>query len=127
MTESTAEEAIDTITLPECIDSASATSVEKSLLETLRPGARVIADGHAVTYLSAAGVRVFATVLHRAKERGAQIVFCRFAGPAADCLLVSGFAKLVDVAGSVEEAAIRLRPVLDPGLSERLHPRGAAG
>ena len=35
----------------------------------------------------------------------ARIVFCRFSGPAADCLLVSGFSQLFDVADSVEEAA----------------------
>ena len=82
------------------------------MLGALRPHARVIVDGSAVIYMSAAGVRVMAVVLHRAVERSARIVFCSFSGPAADCLLVSGFSQLLDVAESTEEAVLRLRPKL---------------
>ena len=41
-------------------------SVEVMLVAALRPGARVIVDGSQVTYMSAAGVRTFASVLHKA-------------------------------------------------------------
>ena len=71
----------------------------------MRPGAGVIVDGSEVTYMSAAGVRVFARALHRAEELGARIAFCRFTGAAADCLLVSGFTQLFEVVDSVEEAS----------------------
>lgn len=118
---------IATVKLPDCIDSMTALSVEKEILEKVYLGARVIVDGSGVTYMGAAGVRALATVLHRAEEAHAQIVFCRFSGPAADCLLVSGFSRLLEVADSIEEATVRLHPgrVAEPG--ERLHARGMAG
>jgi ceramide glucosyltransferase len=117
---------IATVKLPDCVDSMTALSVEKSILEQVHPGARVIVDGRDVTYMGAAGVRALATVLHRAEEAQAQIVFCRFSGPAADCLLVSGFSRLLEVADSIEEATARLQPGRSaPG--ERLHQRHAAG
>ena len=118
---------IATVKLPDCIDSITALSVEKKILEKVYMGARVIVDGSDVTYMGAAGVRALATVLHRAEETQAQIVFCRFNGPAADCLLVSGFSRLLEVADSVEEATLRLQPGRMPERGERLHARGAAG
>lgn len=127
MTMSNAMEDIATVMLPERVDSATSSSVEASMLAALHPGARVIVDGSAVTYMSAAGVRVLASTLHRAEELGTRIVFCRFAGAAADCLLVSGFTLLFDVAGSVEEAVERLRPNHAEGPEDRLHRRGSAG
>jgi anti-anti-sigma factor len=119
--------AVATVVLPERVDSATASSVETLLTSALRPGARVIVDGSEVVYMSAAGVRTFATVLHRAEELEARIVFCRFSGPAADCLLVSGFSELFDVADTVAEAASRLgmKPADKP--DDRLHRRAAAG
>ena len=95
----------------------------------LRPDARVIVDGSAVTYMSAAGVRALAIVLHRAAELSARIVFCSFSGPAADCLLVSGFSQLFDVADSTEQALARLAPKVagGSGSADRLHPHGATG
>ncbi len=97
------------------------------MLNAVRRSALVIVDGSEVTYMSAAGVRALATVLHRAEEQKARIVFCRFSGPAADCLVVSGFSKLLDVADSVEEATARLRPKLAAGPADRLHPRRTTG
>ncbi|MEI6205074.1 MAG: STAS domain-containing protein, partial [Enhydrobacter sp.] len=91
------------------------------------PGGRLIVDGVEVTYMGAAGVRALAGILHHAQTAGARIVFCRFAGPAADCLVVSGFSRLLDVAESVEEATVRLQSGLLAEPVERLHPRGATG
>lgn len=102
-------DAIATIMLPESVDSTSAASVEEMITRALRPGGRVIVDGSATSYMSAAGVRTFATVYHRAAEQQARIVFCRFTGAAADCLLVSGFSRLFDVAESMAEAQVRLQ------------------
>jgi anti-sigma B factor antagonist len=118
---------IATVMLPERVDSATSASVEALMFAALRPGARVIVDGSAVTYMSAAGVRVLATTIHRAEEQETRIVLCSFSGPAADCLLVSGFSHLFDVADSVDEAMKRLRPNLVGNPADRLHPRGAAG
>jgi anti-anti-sigma factor len=118
---------IATITLPACTDSTTSSSVEESMLAVLRPGGRLIVDGSAVTYMSAAGVRALATVLHRAAEQQTRVVLCSFSGAAADCLLVSGFSRLLDIAGSVEEATARLSPRLAGTAAERLHPRGTAG
>jgi anti-sigma B factor antagonist len=118
---------ITTVRLPERVDSANAGAVEASIVAVLRPGARVVVDGSPVIYMSAAGVRILAIALHRAAEVEARIVFCSFRGAAADCLLVSGFTQLFDVADSVAQAEQRLssRPVGEaPG---RLHARGSAG
>lgn len=117
-----AEDAIATIMLPERVDSATSASVEALMVGALRPNACVIVDGSAVTYMSAAGVRALAIVLHRAAELSARIVFCSFSGPAADCLLVSGFSQLFDVADSTEQAISRLRPKLAERPADRLHP-----
>lgn len=118
---------IVTVLLPDHIDSATADDVEKSMLDVLAPGARVIVDGSAVTYMSAAGVRALATALRHAEERQASVVFCRFTGAAEDCLVVGGFAQLLDVVATPEEAAAKLRakPVGNP--ADRLHRHGAAG
>jgi anti-anti-sigma factor len=118
---------IATIMLPERVDSATSASVEALMVGALRPEAAVIVDGSAVTYMSAAGVRALAIVLHRAAELSAKIVFCSFSGPAADCLLVSGFSQLFDVADSKEAALSRLRPKLTENLEDRLHRHGATG
>jgi len=118
---------IATVMLPAKVDSVTATTVEQTLLAALRPGARVVVDGSQVAYMSAAGVRTFASVLHQAANMQARIVFCRFAGAAWDCLLVSGFSELLEIAGTVEEAVARLErePRLAGG--ESLHRRGTAG
>lgn len=117
-----AEDAIATIMLPERVDSATSASVEALMVGALQPNASVIVDGSAVTYMSAAGVRALAIVLHRAAELSARIVFCSFSGPAADCLLVSGFSQLFDVADSTEQALLRLSLKLGAGPADRLHP-----
>src|SRR6185437_7881068 len=52
---------IVTVMLPDRVDSETALGVEKSMLEALQPGARVIVDGSDITYMSAAGVRALAT------------------------------------------------------------------
>ncbi len=122
-----ARDDITTVMLPVQVDSETSASVEASILAALRPGGGVIVDGNEVTYMSAAGVRVFARALHRAEEQGAHLVFCRFAGAAADCLLVSGFTQLFDVADSVEDAVERLRPKPAGERGERLHLRGSTG
>lgn len=118
---------ITTVRLPDRVDSATSAAVEASIVAALRPGARVIVDGSPVNYMSAAGVRVLAIALHRAAEVEARIVFCSFSGAAADCLLVSGFAQLFDVVGSVAQAEqiLRGRPVGEA--ARRLHARGGAG
>ncbi len=118
---------IATIKLPEYTDSTSALRVEESMLAALQPGGGMIVDGSAVIYMSAAGVRALATVLHRAEQQGTRVVLCSFSGAAADCLLVSGFSRLLDIADSVEEAKARLHPSLAGSPVNRLHPRGSAG
>jgi anti-sigma B factor antagonist len=127
MKNSGVEEAIKTIMLPERVDSATSASVEALMIGALRPGIGVIVDGSAVTYMSAAGVRALAIVLHKAAELSVKIVFCSFSGPAADCLLVSGFSQLFDVADSMEQAVSRLRPKLTGRSAGRLQPHGATG
>ena len=127
MMDGDAKEGPTTIVLPERVDSATSANLERTIIDALRPGAQVIIDGHAVGYMSAAGVRTLATVLHRAEELLADVVFCRFTGAAADCLLVSGFSQLFDVAESTEEAQGRLKTKETQPPAERLHPRRTTG
>jgi len=117
---------IETIKLPERMDSTTANAAEEALRSAMRPGARIVVDGSAIAYMSAAGVRALAGVLHGAEELDARVVFCRFSGPAADCLEVSGFAQLLDVANSLDEAVARLKSPPAKGFN-RLHPRRGAG
>jgi anti-anti-sigma factor len=118
---------VTTILLPERVDSATSASVGAMVFAAMGRGARVIVDGSAVTWMSAAGVRMLASAIHRAQEHDTRIELCRFSGPAADCLLVSGFSKLFEVAESVEEARQRLGDHPTPLPGDRLHLRRAAG
>lgn len=118
---------IATILLPERVDSATSGAVGAMILAAIRPGARVIVNGSAVTWMSAAGVRVLATAIHRARDQDTRIVLCSFSGPAADCLLVSGFSQLFDVAETVDDAKRRLADHPTQPAGDRLHLRRAAG
>ena len=118
---------ISTVMLPAKIDSVTVSAVEEMLVAALGPGARVIVDGSQVTYMSAAGVRTFASVLHKAAKVQGRIVFCRFSGAAWDCLLVSGFSELLEIAETTEEAAARREWEPRPSTGESLHRRGTTG
>jgi len=118
---------IATIMLPENFDSATSAAVERALEAALAPRGKLLVDGSAVTYMSAAGVRALVRGLHAAEAVDAHVVFCSFRGPAADCLEVSGFAQLLDVVASVAEARARLVSRTVERYAERLHARGAAG
>jgi anti-sigma B factor antagonist len=117
---------IATVMLPANFDSSTSASVERTLIAALAPRGKVIVDGSPVIYMSAAGVRVLATVLHAAEAMEAHVVFCSFNGAAADCLEVSGFAQLLDVVGSAEEARGRLVARTVERFAERLHVRRGA-
>ncbi|MFM8532804.1 MAG: STAS domain-containing protein [Acidimicrobiia bacterium] len=119
--------ATTTIGLPERFDSVSAAIFERNVTDHMVPGARIVVDGQAVTYMSAAGVRTLASVLHRAAEREVRLVFCRFSAAAVDCLVVSGFSDLFEIAESAEEALKRLDDSTESGGDERLHQPVGAG
>jgi len=118
---------VRTLMLPARFDSETAFVVEQDVRTALVPGAQLILDGSAVTYMSAAGVRTLASVLHAAQAVSAEVVFCRFKGAAADCLEVSGFSQLLDVADSLDQAMARLGADGQTRSVGRLHVRGAAG
>lgn len=99
---------ISTVMLPAKVDTVTVAAVEAMLLAELRPGARIIVDGSAVAYMSAAGVRTFATVMHEAAKVEARVVFCSFRGASWDCLLVSGFSELLEIAETTAQATARL-------------------
>src|SRR5262249_9697003 len=100
--ESVSETEISTITLTEQLVSTTCWTVETLLREALRRGARILVDGGSVAYLSAAGIRALAASWRRSQDFGARLVLCRFAGAAADSLMVSGFNQLLEVAPSLE-------------------------
>ena len=117
---------IATVLLPAHVDSATSASVERTIIAALAPRGKLIIDGSAVVYMSAAGVRALATVLHAAEAMEAHVVFCSFSGPAADCLEVSGFVLLLDVVASAEEARARLVARTVERFAGRLHGRRGA-
>jgi len=127
MSSKSSRQPISTVMLPPKVDSVTVSAMETMLVAALRPGARVIVDGSQVNYMSAAGVRTFASVLHKAAKMEARIVFCRFSGAAWDCLLVSGFSELLEIAETTEAATARLEREPRPSTGESLHPRGTAG
>ena len=83
----------------------------------------IIVDGSAVTYMSAAGVRALAGVLHRRRGTGGArrvLPVQRTGGRLpAD---VSGFSQLLDIAENVEEATARLEPRLGGKYRRALAP-----
>jgi len=118
---------ISTVMLPAKVDTVTVAGVEAMLLSALRPGARIVVDGSAVTYMSAAGVRTFATVMHEATKIQARVVFCGFHGAAWDCLLVSGFSELLEITETGAQAAARLEKEAPQSGGESLRRRGTAG
>lgn len=102
---------IAVVELPPKIDSVTVREVEQSMIDAVQPGARLVIDGAAVTYMSAAGVRSLATVLRLADDRRARVAFCSFGGAAADCLLVAGFSRLLNVVDTRQEAMDQLRSI----------------
>src|SRR5262249_28717276 len=127
MTVKGATDDIVTFMLPERLDSATSAEVERKLEAALAPRGKLVVDGSAVAYMSAAGGRALATALHAADAVQAHVVFCRFNGAAADCLEMSGFAQLLDVVGSLEEARGRLIARTVERFARRLHGRHSAG
>lgn len=97
-----------TVTLPERLDSTTSAEVEASVMAVMKAGVGIVVDGSAVNYMSAAGVRVLVDAFRKASEQDARLALCSFNGAAADCLAVSGFAQLLTVAGSVDEAKRKL-------------------
>ncbi len=118
---------ITTFKLPGYTDSTTSLRVQQLMMAALKPGGRMIVDGSAVAYMSAAGVRALAAVVHRAEEQQTRVVLCSFSGAAADCLAVSGFSRLFEIADSEEAARARLRPNITGNTGNRLHPDRTAG
>ncbi|MBV8393231.1 MAG: STAS domain-containing protein [Alphaproteobacteria bacterium] len=118
---------ITVITLPAQVDSVTAPGIEQQIAQMLKPGARVLVDGGEVTYMSAAGIRALAAIQRTAEQQRIPVILCRFEGAAADCLDVSGFTQLLEVAASRAEAMAALRPKLAGNPAESLHRRDATG
>ena len=100
------------VPLPERLDSTTAAEVEAAIMAVMRSGVGVIVDGAAVEYMSAAGVRVLVDTFRKAIEQDARLVLTRFGGAAEECLVVSGFALLLPMTASVDEARRKLEAEL---------------
>lgn len=97
-----------TVTLPKQLDSTTSAEVEATVMAALGPDVGVVVDGGAVTYMSAAGVRVLVDAYRKALQQGSRLALCRFTGAAEECIAVSGFGPLLPMAVSVEEARRKL-------------------
>lgn len=103
------------------IDGMTAPELEKTMEALITEGARmIVADLHAVDYVSSAGLRSFLTVQKRLKGAGGQIVMYRIAGAAEEVFALSGFKRLFFFASTESEIESLLRDNAAPAAVRRL-------
>lgn len=68
---------------------------------------RLVVDLSALEYISSAGLRSILASAKKLKAQGGELAFCALAGIVAEVFAVSGFAKLLPVFPTREEALAR--------------------
>lgn len=87
------------------VDTLTAPQLEERLLELIRDGDKdLILDLSKLVYLSSAGLRVFLEASKQTRKKGRQVLCCGLSGVVGKVFEVSGFASLVPVFDTVEEA-----------------------
>ena len=91
------------------LDSATAPILEKVLLGLFTaPGARVLVDFAALGYVSSAGLRVVLMAAKQARQLKGRLILCSLQPHVAEVFEMSGFARIIDIAGSEAEGLDRL-------------------
>jgi len=90
--------------LPERLDSRSAPEFERSALALVVAGAKLLVRADDVVYMSAAGIRTLVRLSRGAIARGASMAMTGFGKAASDCLDASGFAGVLPIFESLDEA-----------------------
>lgn len=91
------------------LDSATAGALEKPLLDLFaEPGARVLLDFGALSYVSSAGLRVVLMAAKKAREVKGRLVLCGLQPHVAEVFEMSGFARILEIAADEAEGRQRI-------------------
>ena len=84
---------------------ADATSLQKILEGAIESSDQaLILDFENVSYISSAGLRTVAIMINRTRAADMGFVLCSLSGSIRDLFATSGFDKLVQVAGTLDDA-----------------------
>ena len=101
---------ISVITPAGRMDSNTAASIEKEILDVISAGSsRVVLDLSQIEYISSAGLRVVVIAAKRLKQRSGLFVLCSLQPLVSEVFEVSGLLSLVTVEGSLREAMASAR------------------
>ncbi len=90
------------------MDTLTAPSFEAECVKWLDQGEkRLVVDLSALDYISSAGLRSILSAAKKCKAQGGDIAFCALAGIVAEVFSVSGFAALLPVFETREQALAR--------------------
>ena len=91
------------------MDALTAPEFEAKCLECLESGNnRLVVDLAGLEYISSAGLRSILAVAKKLKASGGDLAFCALSGIVAEVFAVSGFAKLLPVFVTRQEALARV-------------------
>jgi anti-anti-sigma factor len=90
------------------MDTLTAPEFEAQTAKWLADGeTRLVLDLSQLAYISSAGLRSILAAAKQLKAKGGDLAFCGLAGLVAEVFAVSGFAKLLPVFATREEALAR--------------------
>ncbi|MBU1041247.1 MAG: STAS domain-containing protein [Proteobacteria bacterium] len=90
------------------MDALTSQGFETECMNCLEAGdTRVVADLGGLEYISSAGLRSILSAAKKLKAGGGDLAFCGLSGIVAEVFTVSGFAKLLPVYATREEALAR--------------------
>jgi stage II sporulation protein AA (anti-sigma F factor antagonist) len=102
---------ISVITPAGRMDSSTAASIEKEILNVISAGSpRVVLDLSQIEYISSAALRVVVIAAKRLKQRSAAFVLCSLQPHVSELFELSGLLDLVTVEGSLGEAMASAGP-----------------
>ena len=90
------------------MDTITAPQFEAACVQALEAGEkRLVVDLSGLDYISSAGLRSILSAAKKLKAQGGDLAFCALSGIVAEVFAVSGFAKLLPVFATREEALSR--------------------
>lgn len=90
------------------MDALTSQGFETECLARMEAGdTRIVADLGGLEYISSAGLRSILAAAKKLKAAGGDLAFCGLSGIVAEVFTVSGFAKLLPVYDTREEALAR--------------------
>ena len=97
------------VTVSGRVDSGNAIAFEKEMDGVLEKGGTgVILDCEKLTYLSSVGLRVLLRFTRRLDEKHVPFVLCSLSSSIAEVFQISGFERIIPVAGSRADALATL-------------------